>query len=131
MINHKLNWAILIAYCLFIYYLSSQPILPAPEWFPQQDKAHHGGAYAIMGILAWLAFKEISAKPLYRAILSIVFCSLYGMSDEWHQSFVVGRDSDWLDWLADTLGATAAVSGLWINHRYTKINEKWLQKNNH
>ncbi len=84
-----------------------------------------------MGILAWLAFKEISAKPLYRAILSIVFCSLYGMSDEWHQSFVVGRDSDWLDWLADTLGATAAVSGLWINHRYTKINEKWLQKNNH
>lgn len=38
----------------------------------------------------------------------ILFCSLYGISDEWHQSFVVGRSSDVLDWLADTSGAVLA-----------------------
>jgi VanZ family protein len=39
------------------------------------------------------------------ALVSTVFCSLYGISDEWHQSFVMGRYFDIGDWLADTSGA--------------------------
>jgi VanZ family protein len=42
-------------------------------------------------------------------LLSIAFCSLYGLSDEWHQSFVVGRESDFADWVADTSGAALAI----------------------
>jgi VanZ family protein len=51
------------------------------------------------------------------ALVSIAFCSLYGASDEWHQSFVVGRSSDILDWLADTSGASA---GIFLLHKLRK-----------
>ena len=36
--------------------------------------------------------------------------SLFGATDEWHQSFVPGRASEVKDWVADTLGAALAVS---------------------
>ncbi len=35
----------------------------------------------------------------------------YGLTDEWHQSFVVGRTFSWGDLLADTLGGFV---GGWI-----------------
>jgi VanZ family protein len=35
--------------------------------------------------------------------------SLYGASDEVHQSFVPGRAADPLDWVADSAGAVAGV----------------------
>ncbi|SHE23773.1 hypothetical protein BPUTEOMOX_1817 [methanotrophic endosymbiont of Bathymodiolus puteoserpentis (Logatchev)] len=43
-------------------------------------------------------------------ISSLIFTSLYGASDEWHQSFVPGRMSDTQDWLADTLGGVLFLS---------------------
>jgi len=38
------------------------------------------------------------------------------MTDEWHQSFVVGRFSDVADWVADTSGAALAVFVLYKLH---------------
>ena len=62
-----------------------------------------------MGVLAWRSFKHLQTKPIILALLSVTFCSLYGLSDEWHQSFVKGRFSDIADWLADTSGPGLAV----------------------
>ena len=104
-----LDFTLLFLYCLFIYWLSDQPILPVPSLFSFQDKILHAGAYFIMGVLAWRSFKHLLTKPIILALLSVTFCSLYGISDEWHQSFVVGRFSDIADWLADTSGAGLAV----------------------
>jgi VanZ family protein len=104
-----LDFTLLIFYCLFIYWLSDQPSLPAPMWFENQDKLYHAGAYSIMGLLAWRGFKHLVSPPIILALLSIAFCSLYGLSDEWHQSFVVGRESDTADWVADTIGAALAI----------------------
>ena len=104
-----LDFTFLFLYCLFIYWLSSQNSLPAPMWFAYQDKIYHAGAYFIMGILAWRNFKRLQNPPILLAFLSVAFCSLYGISDEWHQSFVQGRSSDSADWLADTGGAGLAV----------------------
>ncbi len=99
----------LLLYCAFIYWLSAQSSLPTPEWFENQDKLHHFGAYFVMGLLAWRSFKHWVNLPIILALVSISFCSLYGVSDEWHQSFVEGRSSDVLDWLADTSGASVGV----------------------
>jgi VanZ family protein len=41
--------------------------------------------------------------------LATSIASLYGISDEFHQSFVPGRTPDVVDWLADTSGALLAV----------------------
>ena len=104
-----LDFTFLIFYCLFLYWLSDQSTLPAPLWFDYQDKLYHAGAYSLMGLLAWRSFKHLVSSPIILAMLSIAFCSLYGLSDEWHQSFVVGRDSDSADWVADTSGSVLAI----------------------
>ena len=105
-----LDFALLIFYCLFIYWLSDQSSLkPFDFGFDYQDKLYHAGAYSIMGLLAWRSFKHGFSSPIILALLSIAFCSLYGLSDEWHQSFVAGRESDSADWVADTIGAGLAV----------------------
>ncbi|MEQ1559134.1 MAG: VanZ family protein [Methyloglobulus sp.] len=99
----------LLLYCALIFWLSSQSFLPTPHLFPFEDKIHHFGAYFMMGILAWRNFSHYLKSPVLLAIVSLVFCSLYGVSDEWHQSFVPGRACDILDWVADSTGAGVAV----------------------
>jgi VanZ family protein len=46
----------------------------------------------------------------------------YGISDEWHQSFVVGREVDSLDWVADTFGAALAMFLLARFYPYQKLH---------
>jgi VanZ family protein len=104
-----LDFTNLLLYCLFIYWLSDQPSLPAPNWFEYQDKLHHAGAYFIMAVLAWRCDKHLIRSPIILALANLSFCSLYGVSDEWHQSFVAGRTTDITDWAADTIGAGLAV----------------------
>jgi len=104
----------LLGYCLLIYWLSDQGRLPLPHLgFTYQDKIIHASAYFIMALLAWRSFNLWFSKPSALIASSIAFCSLYGISDEWHQSFVIGRSADVFDWLADTLGASLAAFFLW------------------
>ncbi|MFZ2452036.1 MAG: VanZ family protein [Methylovulum miyakonense] len=116
----------LLAYCGFIYWLSDQATLPTPDLFSGEDKLHHAGAYFILAALAWANFRRIAKPPIILATAVIVFGSLYGASDEWHQSFVPGRSPDVLDWLADTLGAVLAV--LVLSTKYTKSTKNGVRR---
>ena len=87
-----------------IFYSSSQPD-PAPAlthvvW----DKLLHLGGYALLALLFARALRREGAGWLVTIAAAIVFTSLYGASDEWHQLFTPLRDSNIRDWLADTLG---------------------------
>lgn len=113
-----LDFSGLLLYCLFIYWLSDQHRLPTPDVFDGQDKVLHFGAYFIMGFLAWRSFKHLLPSPIMLALVSAVFCSLYALSDEWHQSFVPGRSSDVLDWTADTLGASFSIFLLYRRRKF-------------
>lgn len=106
-----LNMLALCAYCAYIYWLSAQTSLKPPIDFGilYQDKLYHASAYFIMGVLAWRCFRCFTARTMTLALISIAFCSVYGATDEWHQSFVSGRSSDAMDWLADTIGASLAT----------------------
>ncbi|MBS3963251.1 MAG: VanZ family protein [Methylomonas sp.] len=104
-----LDWTALIAYCGLIFWLSSQSMLPVPSVFNAQDKVMHAGAYFVMALLAWRALRHAGLSGKLTLILAALFCSLYGISDEWHQSFVPGRNPDVTDWLADTVGAVGGV----------------------
>lgn len=116
--NKLLDSSILIFYCSLIYWLSDQEKLPVPMLFSFQDKFHHAGAYFLMSLLAWRCFRHWLAGRTLLFWLTIGFCSFYGATDEWHQSFVAGRNSDSLDWLADTIGASLAM---WTLYRF-KLN---------
>ncbi len=98
------NYVLLtVAYCGFLFYLSSQSTLPLPQYFSWQDLIEHAVAYFILGIFAR------KALPVVPSWMIIVFVALYGMSDEFHQYFVPGRDCSILDFAADTMGGTIAV----------------------
>ena len=105
---------LLLAYCGLIFFLSSQSrLIDTPLDFPNKDKLIHGTAYAIMGYAAWSAFRHHIEKHVLLAVVSVLFASLYGVSDEFHQSFVDGRNADVWDWLADTVGASLMVAILY------------------
>ena len=40
---------------------------------------------------------------------SLLFCFLYALSDEWHQTFVDGRAAEWFDIGMDTIGSVAGI----------------------
>ncbi|MBF0281656.1 MAG: VanZ family protein [Zetaproteobacteria bacterium] len=88
-----------------------------PHVFSGEDKVVHASAYAAM---AWLAWHALRAHIVTRTMLlgvAWLFCLLYGLSDEWHQSFVPGRDADIWDWVADSTGALMMVCLLFLYQR--------------
>jgi len=105
---------LLLAYCGLIFFLSSQSrLIDTPLDFPNKDKLIHATAYAIMAYAAWMAFQHHIEKYLLLMLASVLFASMYGISDEFHQSFVIGRDADIWDWLADTVGASIMAAALY------------------
>jgi VanZ family protein len=85
------------------------------------DKILHVIEYTVFGGLCYRAFRWGTNDSWGSAALplAVLFASLYGISDEVHQSFVPFRESSWQDWVADTIGAAAGAAvmsrlgGLW------------------
>ncbi len=80
------------------------------------DLAGHSLGYLIFSLtLVWgrtSGFrKELAASS---ALLLWIVAVCYGISDEFHQSFVSGRTSSIADLLADAVGALVAISGSWL-----------------
>lgn len=71
----------------------------------------HLGGYALLGALVVRALLheqfQISRQKII--IAAILFSTLYGVSDEIHQSFVPERCADIFDVLADGLGSIIGV----------------------
>jgi VanZ family protein len=89
-----------------IFYLSS---IPDPGNVPGgvSDKFLHLLAYGALGaaFLFALADGRLRGVTTRTVLLAIVFGSLYGLSDELHQSFVPHRAVEVLDLVADAVGA--------------------------
>ena len=106
-----LYWLPLILYCLFIYIQSNHPSPEQIPIFPYVDKVLHVTAYGIMGILFYRAYQTLRLKDNIKMLmfLSVVSASLYGISDEIHQSFVPLREAEVADVIADMIGAIVGV----------------------
>ena len=89
-----------------IFYLSSQADVDLPSIVPQSDKVLHLAAYAVLGVLAYRFFQQLlpGKTPVFVVMVAFLFALVYGVSDEFHQSFVSGRDSSCFDILADGAG---------------------------
>ena len=100
-----------------IFFLSQQPgdSLDLPD-IPDLDKFLHASVYGVLAATTLFAIKPNirRANPVRVGLSVILFCILYGISDELHQAFVPGRMPDILDLLADATGAVLVVAAwLW------------------
>ena len=108
-------WVPVALYAGMIFYLSAQSHpeenLPSFVFKEVSDKVLHAVAYGILSLLCYRAFRWAAGPAVARqaVVLAIVTASLYGVTDEVHQAFVPLRESSWLDWLADTIGAAIAA----------------------
>ncbi|MEK7217385.1 MAG: VanZ family protein [Chloroflexota bacterium] len=109
-----------------IYWLSSQPELPtlAPAGYEQAlTTLAHLGEYGVLGALGWWAAGVHPPRASARALLLLALATVYGLSDEWHQSFVPGRTAESYDVVVD--GAGAAL-GLLIAKRLE--TRRWTER---
>lgn len=119
--GRRFIWILPAALALSIAWLSHQSQLPGGVELPHPlDWLAHAtafGALAAAGELAWRATDR--RTPVYRRHLILFGAALlYALLDEWHQSFVPGRDASWGDLAADACGAAlglalASLPGLW------------------
>jgi VanZ family protein len=100
-------WVALGVYCGLIFFQSAGPLPEGADLTKLvSDKALHLVGYAVWAILAWCAMRAHGwpRRPWRRALLAALGAALYGLSDEFHQSWVPGRFAELQDWIADALG---------------------------
>jgi VanZ family protein len=102
---------VLLAWMALITYWSSQGSLPIDK--PDvanllhnfQHRLSHLLAFGLMGLLGRWAFDGWPRA----ALLAVLVTSLFGITDEFHQSFVPGRRAAMDDWALDTVAAALAI----------------------
>jgi VanZ family protein len=97
-----------------LFFLSSLSHLPSPPG-GLTDKHEHFLAYGVLGALALRAlthgrWRDVRLRTVAGAIL---IASAYGVTDEFHQRFVPGREYDVLDMAADAIGSATSAGLLW------------------
>ncbi len=105
---------------LSIFYVSSIPQLPFLQTaFAWQDKVLHIIAYFIFGLsllIAFIPYKKTSLQK--KLIIFISIGTFYGASDEYHQSFIIGRSSEIADLVADIIGIILSSLIMIMYHKF-------------
>jgi VanZ family protein len=122
-----LAWLPAVAWAGLIFFLSAQPDETLEKLGLQGQLLSIGGhlvVYFVLMVLLVVALRLSSNLPSRQVyILSFLIVALYGLSDEYHQSFVPGRTATIADWFVDLIGAAIA----WIillrlkHHRWPNI----------
>ena len=72
-------------------------------------KCMHASVYFVLAILVFLSFKSFKINGWKLYVFPILICFIYACTDEFHQSFVSGRTSEFTDVLIDTAGAVVGI----------------------
>ncbi len=110
---YLLYWLPVLIYCYIIFYLSSRESITLIPSIQYIDKVIHMAEYGVLGILLFRAFQKTLTynRSTRIVLLSIIFATIYGISDEIHQSFIPSRTADIYDAIFDLLGAAIAAQG--------------------
>jgi VanZ family protein len=115
----------MLIYMGIIFYFSSGPVTSVPvRWM--SDYFLHGAAYCVLYILAFWAIHEGLSRIENRGgyWLPLLITALYGISDEWHQSFVESRHASILDATADFVGGLVGVCLVVLISRLARISHQ-------
>jgi VanZ family protein len=113
-----LPWLPAVLVMLAIFGFSSIPSNELPNFGSGDLIVKKGGHVLGYGLLA-LAYWVGLHFDKRRWWLALLFAILYAASDEFHQSFVPGRHSSWVDALVIDGGGAAAAVGLvyWLREK--------------
>ncbi len=103
-------WGPALVWMAVTFYISHQSVVSIPMGAP--DYVAHGVSYAGLGVMLMRGFAggRLSAMSWRFVLLATLVGGLYGVSDEFHQSFIPGRYPSVSDIIADTVGALIGAS---------------------
>lgn len=104
-------WIAAAAYAAAIFAVSSSPQPFGVQGLPPfVDKVIHAAVFGGFSLTVWMALRYTAYRmsAIRLSLLAVIVATLYGLTDEIHQSFVPGRMMDGLDLVADAIGAGLA-----------------------
>jgi VanZ family protein len=110
-----------------IFLLSSQEAFPAPRGVSAELLAilAHFLIFGFLSVLVLLAVNGVGPISSRAVVIAVALTTLYGISDEIHQSFVPGRNPSFLDVIVDFVGAvTWTLSAYLISRRLYGIRQR-------
>lgn len=125
------SWLLLIGYMALIVFLSSRPAPESVKKIPifWGIKGVHICEYSILFLLWFqtlsLHFKiETKTDLIPKAVLVAALLSfIFGLTDEWHQSFVPSRTAQWIDVISNSLGIIGTSWGVWKLKKKTYLKK--------
>jgi VanZ family protein len=115
----------MLAVMASIFLLSHTPGDNLPSAINGMDKICHAVAYGVLTLCFLYAihpsFQNRSFLEL--GLSAIIFSLLFGVSDEFHQTFIAHRSADWRDLVADVTGSALAVF-IWWHWRRWNIRKR-------
>jgi rubredoxin len=122
-----IRWIVVVCWMGVIFTLSSITSLQIP-FTPSYNlvlrQLAHIGEYAILAVLLWWALQMYTSRKVRAWLLAALAAVLYGVSDEWHQSWIAGRYGFFRDMGIDALGIAAGYA-LAQYLPYERITSTW------
>jgi VanZ family protein len=119
-------WSLFVVWLVAVFYASSLTGSEVSPYVPTflLHKLAHFIAYSSGAVILVLSLR-FSTRWSWKKIVvvSVVAVSVYGATDEWHQTFTPGRGPALRDWLIDTGSGIVGVSVLmlardWLKRRF-------------
>ncbi len=109
--QQKVTACILVLYWLALFVLTHIPIPHVVQEADVSDKSLHFLAYLILTFLIWFTVSGNRKVKWRRAApwLVLFVIVVYGILDEWLQTYVAGRSCDVRDFFMDLAGALAGL----------------------
>jgi len=101
-------WLPVFLWCALIYYLSSIPSLRS-DFSSDIDfilrKIAHMAEYGILTVLLFRAYYKSNGFTIRKSVsFAMIFALTYAFADEYHQTFIFGRQGSLNDVFIDSLG---------------------------
>lgn len=119
------KWVSLIIWMGAIYYLSSQSLgfMAATDiWQFVIRKMAHMFEYAVLCLLIFRILSVTEKRHYYWNLFwALILTILYSISDEYHQTYTLGRTGTYRDVLIDSAGALVSTWLIFLNHKHKEI----------
>ena len=89
-------------------------------------KSAHMIIFGVLGVFVYLFCKSLRLRDADAIIIALVFCALYGGIDEFHQMFVSGRTSQFVDVCVDEMGVVISMIIIRVIKKVKEYKSKFI-----